>query len=280
VFSLVAAVHGLDVRQDFRQVLAIAAERAGVQLDDSGPASEVRSRAPLPVPAPQPAKLYPDAGEVARMWADCVPVTDDEEVAAYLASRGLDPHRIADRDLARTLPHDAATPRWAWFGGPWGARGYRLVLPMIDPAGSMRSLRARLIHDAGEAKSVAPSGVRSDRLIMADATGRIMLATGEPPPWYIEQFVVFVCEGEVDFWTVAAWVSDTDETPPAVLGVTSSSWCAEVAARVPEGSLVITLTDDDEAGDRYAGTVRESLRDRAVDVRDRKRRGPRAKARS
>jgi 5S rRNA maturation endonuclease (ribonuclease M5) len=115
---------------------------------------------------------------------------------------------------------------------------------------------------------------------MADATGRIMLATGEPPPWYIEQFVVFVCEGEVDFWTVAAWVSDTDETPPAVLGVTSSSWCAEVAARVPEGSLVITLTDDDEAGDRYAGTVRESLRDRAVDVRDRKRRGPRAKARS
>jgi len=118
VLHLVAAVAGLDVRRDWRAVLARAVELAGTTLDGPRPS--------VPLPPRPPERTYPPGDEVAALWAACSPVTDDAEVSAWLRSRGLDPGRVEDADLARALPPGAALPQWArYWSGTRVEVGYR-----------------------------------------------------------------------------------------------------------------------------------------------------------
>jgi DNA primase len=94
VFDLVAAVHGLSARKDFAKVLRLAAEIAGIRLDD------VRTGAPLPprivppvrpVEAPKPA-LDVDTFDriVAHMFdRGRLDRLEDDEAKSYLSKRKL-----------------------------------------------------------------------------------------------------------------------------------------------------------------------------------------------
>jgi len=136
-----------------------------------------------------------------------------------------------------------------------------VILPMFDLAGQMRSLRARKVVSGDGPKNVAPADYSTAGLVMADALGRTLLAEGRRPDHWPESapLRIVVTEGEPDFLTWATRFSDADETAPAVLGLASGGWKAEIAGRIPSGATVIIRTHADEAGERYARAVWETI---------------------
>jgi hypothetical protein len=264
VLHLVAAAHDLDLGRDFPAVLRAAAEVAGVRLENTPLHSGKRLRQ-----APPP-RDYPPSGEVASVWAACSPVLDDPEVARWLRWRGLDPEAVDLLGLARALPASISLPRWARLEGrDWTAAGYRCLLPLFDGSGAMRSLRARRLTDRPGAKAVSPAGCRLSGLVLAEALGRALLA-GVPTLHRSSEdgaLRIVIAEGEPDFLTWATRFSDADADAPAVLGIVSGSWAADVADRIPDGAVVLVWCDDDEAGDRYARAIYESLHPRCEVLR-------------
>lgn len=273
VLHLIAAVHHLDVRADFPAVLGEAARLAGVDLAGEQGKGPRRPEAPYTPPT------YPDAGEVASLWSSAVSVELDGEAHDYLESRGIDPGMVDLYDLARVLPRGGWAPSWARCRGRSWSSSHRLLVPVVDHTGAMRSLRAwRLPSDEaaeGAPKRTAPAGKATGGLVMACPVARRMLATGQAPSWSTPTtpLRVVIAEGEPDFLTWAARVSDADGAAPAVLGVVAGAWSLAMAARVPDGAMVGIRTDPDAAGDRYAADIRATLAERGVQVFTRKRAG-------
>jgi len=271
--SLVAAARGLDPRHQFGAVLSEAARLAGYSLEssrgdghppapprgESPPADPSREKNSSPQPPPEP-PAYPDEREVADVWAASRTIEGDEQARAYLASRAIDPVRVAALDLARVLPVDFTGPSWARYQGkPWAAAGYRLLVPMVDAHGALRSLRAWRLAGSGEApKRVAPAGKAMAGLVMACPIARSVLQTGQSPAR--EPLDVVITEGEPDFLTHAT--RSEGSAAPAVVGVVASAWSSAVADRLPGDARIVIRTHRDAAGDRYAADIRSSLADR------------------
>ncbi len=260
--SLIAAAQGLDIRADFPAVLGEAARIAGAPapVGPSRRAPEASSRS----------TACPDEGEVSALWQDAYPIEADDEARAYLEGRAIDPGTVDLYDLARVLQTWASAPSWARCRGKSWTSTHRLILPVVDYLGAVRSLRAWRCSpqppDDDTPKRVAPAGKALSGLILACPEARRMLATGKAPSWASKgrPLDVVITEGEPDFLTWASRVSDADETPPAILGVVAGSWCDAIASRIPDGSRVIVRTHQDPTGERYAAEVRESLAGRAV----------------
>lgn len=261
---LIAAAHRLDVRADFPAVLGEAARLAGVELGSERRAGS-RPEAPYQPPS------YPDAGEVEALWSAAVSIELDGDARGYLEGRGIDPGAVELYDLARVLLPSSWAPSWARCRGRSWSSSHRLILPVVDHAGEVRSLRAWRLPSADlEAddlpKRTAPAGKALAGLVLACPIARRMLATGKLPPW--GSLEVIITEGEPDFLAWASGVSDADETPPAVLGVVAGAWGESLATRIPDGARVVILTHQDASGDRYAATIRASLAGRPVEVFD------------
>jgi hypothetical protein len=264
VLSLVAAARQLDIRQDFPKVLQAACELAGVHLAALDVSTRHRG------PSFHSTVAYPPSAEVAALWESCRPVIDDPHVATWLRSRALDPATAGDRLLVRALAVDQRLPSWAGVRGrSWAETGYRCILPMVDATGALRSLRARRVDEDGAPKAVAPTGFRIGGLVMADAFGRLLLETARSPDLWPADLPlrVLIAEGEPDFLTWGTRFSDADESAPAVFGIGSGSWTPAIAARVPDGARVVIRTHHDDAGERYAIDILESLRSRCTVVR-------------
>ena len=266
VFDLVAVAHGLETRRDFPEVLRLAAELAGVPSDGIG----ARRGSFKPRPHFLVEASYPPAEEVSGLWAAGRPVGDVPKVVGWLKSRALDAGAVEDFDLARALPLGVRLPCWAACRGQaWGEAGYRLLLPMFDGLGVLRSLRARRVVNGEGPKNLAPAGFSTGGLVMADALGRKLLATGRRPEGWPDAvpLQIVVAEGEPDFLTWGTRFSDGNATAPAVLGLVSGSWTSGIAGRLPDGARVIVRTHLDEPGEKYARAVHESLRGRCTLLR-------------
>lgn len=262
VLHLIAAAHRLDVRADFSAVLTEAARLAAVDL-----ASEHRLEPRRPTVA-YSAPSYPDTGEVEALWWSAVNVSEDSEARGYLEGRTIDAGAVELYDLARVLLPSSWAPGWARCRGRSWSQSHRLILPVVDHTGTTRSLRAwRLPSDEASEdapKRTAPFGKALAGLVLACPVARRMLATGGLPSW--AALDVIITEGEPDFLTWAARVSDANETPPAVLGVVAGAWGSALADRIPNGARVIIRTHQDASGDRYAADIRASLAGRPVQV--------------
>lgn len=297
--TLVAHARGLDVECDHVEVLLEACTLAGLhQLEGEIRSSEGRGPAPPPryaPPPPAPAvrelaqqRGYPPEAEVKALWAAARPLVDyapdgpdrtktvgaDRRVYAMLRSRALSPEAVTDLDLARVLTPGAPLPRWARFKGehpaskPWPELGFRLVLPVYDAKGAMRSVRAwRVTEPAykGEPKRLPPYDFAVKGLALACPVAQRMLAEGRAPAWWPEgePMGVVLCEGEPDFLTVATSYHDAHPRPDAVLGIPGSgSWSEALAARIPDGAWVYVHTHHDGPGDGYAAEAYAMLRGR------------------
>jgi hypothetical protein len=256
--SLVAAVHGLDAHRDFREVLRIAAELGGLygivaELEARGTITD-RPRIEAPRRLAEPERDFPPADDVRAVWNAAGLVAGDVDAAAWASSRGLDPDLVDGRELARVIAPDAALPRWAVCrGGSWAETGYRLVVPMFDESGVMRSIRAGRVVDGEGPKRRPPFGHKASGVVMADTFALAMLAGTRAPTR------VVITEGEPDFLT---WATRTRDTDTAVLGIVGGSWSPGFASRCPTGAIVVIRTDHDCAGDAYAHDIAETLRGR------------------
>jgi len=257
VLTLVATVHDLDIRTDFREVLLAAAELAGLtQVVDEINDRKPYTPRPLPdLPEPGPERDYPPAAEVAALWAMAGSVLDDPASGGHLVGRKLDARLAASLGLLRALPDGATLPAWARYRGkPWTQSGHRMIARVFDAAGACRSVRSWRVEGDAPAKRLPPAGHRADGLVLANKRAQEMLAGDRVAPR-----VVVVVEGEPDFVTCAiAWPS------LAVLGIMSGSWSEDFARRVPLGSEVIVRTHNDQAGDKYAADVIKTVKTRAV----------------
>ena len=207
---------------------------------------------------------YPPKAEVAALWAACAPVTSDPDVASWLRDkRAIDPAAVARFDLARCLTGETPLFAWSVLGGKtWLGSGHRLIVPMFDAAGELRSVIGRRVPDPPKGsdikKSVAPKGFQRVGLVMADTPGQSMLAGGHAPP---PRGLVVVAEGELD---VLSWATEAPGGGDAVLGMVQGAWADDVAARIPDGATLVVATDRDKDGDKYALRVAKSLAERSV----------------
>lgn len=221
-----------------------------------------------------PGPTYPPLDEVQSLWDACARLdglSAADAAVQCVVGRGLLPRLLAQLDVARALPEGWAGRRPRWL--PRTATTiHRLVLPVHDARGALRSLRFRAVAPQ-RIKSLPPTGFRLSGLVMADPLALALLrgqrADEEGLPW---DGRVVVCEGETDFWTLAARPTRFDRVQVerrtfAVFGIVSGSWTPDIAARIPDGARVLIATDLDEAGDRYAETVRASLAARCTVLR-------------
>ena len=275
VLGLYGHVRGLDFKESVRALAVDLGQFAIVdELDTVDRLYQRRAEIfeaamagkPRPSSASHGDRDYPPAEQIAAVWEASGPCAGDEEAAGMLAGRRIDPGLVDLFGLARVIPSGATLPRWARFDGKsWAETGHRLILPVFDATGAMRSVRAWNVRQGAEGpKRLPPAGHLCAGLILADAFGVAMLAGRNAAKRIV------IAEGESDFLTWATNFSDADEDPPAVLSVFSGSWTSEIAARVPDGASVVAWTDHDDAGDEYARHIHQTLAPRCRVLRSRK----------
>jgi hypothetical protein len=207
---------------------------------------------------------YPPVDELRTVWQGlslALTSLPALQVTGWLErERGLDAARVAELDLARAhieLPKTVPAPAWTCFesGASYHARGFRLVVPMYDAIGEMRSLIFRRVVSRAEGpKSLPPRGFDRTGLVMADPLALEMLR-GLNELWA----PLVIAEGEMSF---LRWATRSSSAC-ATLGIVSGSWTTEIAARIPDGTRVVIATDHDEAGIGYATRIIATLADRA-----------------
>ena len=192
------------------------------------------------------------------MWSCSGRVDADAEVFAYLSGRAIAPSEEAARDLLRAAAPSARLPRWARHRGAqersrtWIESGHRLLVRVWDSSGELRSVRSWRICDDPTPKRLPPSGYRASGLVLANGSARELLRGAWGP------CRIVVVEGEPDW---AVWSCRTSDP---VLGLLSGSWTDELASKVPFGSDVSVRTHCDDAGEKYARKVIDSLKGRAT----------------
>jgi Toprim-like len=231
--------------------------RAWFVARGAGVAPVARPSAP---PSPR-APSFPPSHELGEVWLGAGSVDTDPHVAEYLRWRALDATAVAGLDLARALARVHDLPAWACLGArTWLATGHRLLVPLYDAQGVLRSVLARSIERAPLRKSTAPRGYERSGLVMANAAGLALLERGEA-----EAPTVVIREGEIDYLATA-----TEYAGP-VFGIVAGAWTAAHAARVKDGMRVIIANDDDPAGDGYAAAIARTFQGRRVRLtRDRR----------
>jgi DNA primase len=154
------------------------------------------------------------------------------------------------------MPLEAARLPWARYGSrSWAETGHRLIVPVYDHAGRLALVRGWRWEPDDSPKRLAAAGCSVRGLVVAGGLG-LQLLRGELPEWIYPARVV-IEEGEPD--TLAATLRWPGH---CVIGIVPGCWCPELAARIPAGAEVLIRTDPDEAGERYAQQIAESLRGR------------------
>jgi len=190
---------------------------------------------------PAPQRKEAPADEVADLWARCVPVTQDAEVASWLERWQIAPRKVADLDLARALPVDLSNlPSWAQ---PWTQTGHRLVVRAYAAAAG--GLRLAGLH-ACDGDQKGSEGAAAVVFAVPDAALEVGLELVEGVPDWLR--------------------FSTAERGAPVWGVVAGSACPELAALV-KAPVVSIRTHDDPAGNKYRDAWTELLRARGVAVR-------------
>lgn len=220
-----------------------------------------RAKEAFEKPSIQELQAYPPLEEVQALWASSLPVEKaDFEAGGYLFRR-----RAFSFDLEpvlRVIPKGAFVPKWAFGEKQAWSKEHRLLIPLFDSEGVMRSFKARKIEGKEPTetrKSLSPFGFAYSGLVMACNRSQELLKTGNKPfacslgiP-----LKVLIKEGEIDF--LGALRSREEEE--LILGTGAGLWSDSLAKRLAlESEDIVRLElDDDEAGRAYAQKIRESL---------------------
>lgn len=278
VFSLLAEVHGLDMRSDFPALLVRGAELAGrwdilAELDG---VSRETHHVKQPVIRPKPLEPIPSLddetfGELAQAILSACPLSSCPDVSAYLTDRGLYLLALEAGWGALPLPQHQG-PLLAELRATFGVdvlersglvmpgaerftwAGHRVLVPWYaheDPWRIATLRRRVLVGRDGEPRYVAPKG-RSAKVPYVCR-------------WDIEHAeaakVVVYVEGESDALAFRwLWSWKWNETDPIlVLGLGGVTSLREVRASYAKGRRAIVAFDADRAGAAAIETLRVEL---------------------
>lgn len=279
VFDLVAAVYGLSTRRDFRKVLNIAAELAGMRLDEAPVALPPRAVA-RPKPAPAPTldvdtfdRIVAHMHERGRLDR----LDDGDEVRAYLRGRRL-------LDLAT----DAG-----WFALPRVDAQRALVDELRDLVGVDALRLSGLVNDSAtmfrhpanrlaipwRAHGIDGLVVTLQRRALDASEPRYVFPPGRSPaaPFVVvedledleDEGAVFIVEGAVDVLALRAGLRERGESA-LVIGLPGvQGWRDEWRALL-DGRHVRIAVDPDKAGEAAV----EKLRAQCTRARSVKRSRP------
>jgi hypothetical protein len=253
-------------RAQLETLRADLAARGLISDDDHRPARRAprRPAPPPPPPEPPPSESWPPLNEVMAFYTAGRPISEDDEVVAYLEDRYQDHAErlvalLDHLDLARVIP-DTPAPWARIFGKTWQQQGFRLMFPLVDATGQMRSMRVRrtTLGPSELPKALPPVGYGCRGLVLACDRAVALLRRDIPAAWpegLLHRLTIV--EGETDWMTHL--ILRKTPTDPALIALYSGAWLPDHSAALPQGSILTIRTDNDEAGHRYAeGVVRAS----------------------
>ena len=213
---------------------------------------------------------WPETESVRALWRIAEPVSEQPEGAAWLALYGIPGVVVDGLSLARILRKTASVPSWARCAGHSWVEGWRLLIPIYGPEGRCVSLAARWAIPGDPlkgAKECTPAGFTRSGGVYADPMALALLHGKTEDGGCRWNGEVVIVEGGKDYLTWAARagrITMTDDGPEtfAVFGVWAGAWSADIAARIPDGATVSIRTDQNEAGDKYAEAIAETLHKR------------------
>jgi len=173
-------------------------------------------------------------------------ITATSDVGRYIMGRNVYAPFVSEIGQAWELPRAADhLPQWAEH---WPRYGLRLIVPLVDHDGQLRSVRARrIVTSNGRPKSMTPTGFATTGLVMAGCRECDWLAGGrDAPP------VLVIAEGEID---LLHW----GESHLAI-GISAGSWSEEYAKKIPHTTLVVVATHADAPGEKYYRDILATLR--------------------
>lgn len=243
--------------------VAVACRQAGILGDTP--------RQPRPPPPPRVPEYLPNS-ELRKFTKLLVPIDEEPSIGAWLLTRRIDPCRVLDLGVTKALPQNAMAPSWAQCKGQqWARAGYRLIAPLYDVNGRMRSFHARAVVDL-DPKSGNPAGYEQAGLTLACPLAKLWLhgdTLGDDKTLavdWVKRVGLVIVEGLPDWLTQLTKHSDADVDAPAVIGIMSGSWTKAHAEKVPDGCVVGIATDSDKDGNKYAAMIGKTLAGR-VDLR-------------
>lgn len=244
--SVVAKVHGLDVRSDFCRVLEREADLLGGILPKS-PSSRAAS-----VSRVSQTKPWPDSVELHDLWGRSQHHTgDNRPIDALFREKHWDREIVALHDLARVLPADGPFP--PWWPETW-ASTWRVAARLFDSKGTFRTIQARAIRNVNP-KDLFPEDRVASGVFFADDLGQALLR-GELLD--ADGVDVIFAEGLTSWVRACCW-SALRNRAAAILGVGSFSTSAYRHVSWPPHGQYFIATDDDEAGHRYAEGLLSTL---------------------
>ena len=246
VFELIAQVYDINIHNSFPEILQIAGDFAGVQVESGKPFTPT----PPPKFVERPPE-YPPIDELRDMWTNAVSVTEDPEAKKWFKDRGLSVERL--NSYCKVIPKNHELPKWAIFKDDdtgrydWIMSGHRLIFPLYNYEGKIRSFRARCLNE-GTYKNVNPLGYSTKNLCFADTKGLDALKGNKS--FEVLNFV----EGEGDF---LAAIQREDSFP--IFGFYSGGWSLDHSKACGRESEIFFPFDDDRAGDGYKKDIVKSF---------------------
>ncbi len=251
IFDLIAVVHGLEVRADFRKVLAIAeglandAQMGGINISQASAEKE---------PA-VPDELF---DVYARRLFEMCSLESSASVSAYMKSRGLYGRAVADRwgalpdtpadiqEVTRELGEERA--RAIGLATVDGLRfpGHKLIVPWRSDQGAIATLQRRGI----DATTKEPKYIFPAQRAAKQPYGVERLRDGKP---------VAIVEGALDVLAMRE-LCEREQLDRDVLGLPGvQNWNAAWNKYV-RGRVVLIAVDNDAAGDAACPKLAEWLR--------------------
>jgi hypothetical protein len=229
---------------------------------------------PAPPPPPEPPKYPPTEAVQGLIDASTTLLSDPESCDWLERSRGLDPTLVHRLGRVRvTLPvHEvseetaAIIPKRTVDGKRYllPTIGYRLVFPLVNPTGELRSALFRRCIDTDDPnmpKSMGLFGARR-RLVMANRAALALLRRdkGRARWWGDRPLEVVIAEGEMDY--LQACIEPTGSMR-AVLGIFTGSWCESYARLIPPEAKLIIAVDGDDEDDKLTQQILRTMKGRS-----------------
>jgi hypothetical protein len=238
-----------------------------------------------------PSTPWADPVAISALWGSAVPCVLDDDAYQWLMLRGISPREVEFQRLARFLPRDAInkmTPEqigavrdvlpMTKVDQEFGVAtrlGFRVLVPMFDAEGDMKSLRLRRTNmrtdrfgnpkeHKGKKSDLKELGLRGATrgLVLANGPALRLLRQQRPDEGDGRELAVVIAEGVPDFLVASC---EPDEAERAVFGICGPGcWSLELAMRIPMDARVEVATDSDPAGIKYAAEVLATVPGRRV----------------